>query len=337
MKFLIILMLAASLLVVNAIWCPPGRVWIYLKRGGYCRVCDVGNFCRDGHSYPCSEGTYSPHLGASECIKCKNPSTGLKDYCLADDIPNKLVEWRQTEYFYLDVSGSTELVSRSVNNVFNIAILKQRGKEFPLSTFNVVQRGIETDLLPITLYASNTTGTPSEENHTYKAVGTNVTALFDNYQLGNKYIDYFTLVFRRPTTITYGVTFTSSPKDILTSKNNITTIDFDGGNNRVTFYRFNVPRVEKRSRITLRVAKKNRDILVGVLVWNSDKQISKYVNTINAEVVSDADETYQVDHSITVEDQGDVIIGCYLYQGLPSVLEVKVEVTALNNQVIAYP
>ncbi|KAL0479523.1 hypothetical protein AKO1_007725 [Acrasis kona] len=260
--------------------------------------------------YSCPEHTYAEYTGLSKCLPCEHP-TEDKVLCMLPDIQQDIKELILTRE-YSGVTTITKINVKSTQHFF------YAGSIWPSVIFNIVQNS--TRPATLTLYASNTTGTPSEENHTLKITGDSVSTMLPvgKYSHALKRMitgpTYFTLEVNRPTSINIG-SFIGTEENIdvvlepgVKSKYILKQSLFDGA----TYYRFIVPNLQK-SNVTLTLP--TPDVpdryfsFEGTLFWSGDKSV-KYPNPLNKDIVVTGERGITL--SISVVDDSDVVIGLAL-------------------------
>ncbi|KAL0487074.1 hypothetical protein AKO1_000997 [Acrasis kona] len=318
MRLLLAFALACILLLstASALNCKSGELRVREDYHGEiietCVVCGTGYYCPgDDNSYPCPEHSYSDERGQTECKPCDKP-VPKKTACMLNDAPDDIRQLVDNSISY----GSSEKysVKSSAHFVFleDAYFIKQFSRGYR-PTLNVVQAAGQTG--QITAYFSNTTGNPSESNHSFKTVNTNVTALIAALP-ARQNLMYVTLEFQRPCDINVGIyNYATAHHDVSVGVNKYVQ---SGG---ISLEVFTVRGVKSKSKVTLSIST-GQTTRTDYLYWSSNKQIP-YPNELNyqARVVNQ--------RSLTVEDEGDVTFSFHTY--LPGSMDgvVKVDVTPL--------
>ncbi|KAL0481395.1 signal peptide, CUB and EGF-like domain-containing protein [Acrasis kona] len=310
---LLILCALATLSIANR--CPPGQYFTNPHFYVPCPECPPGTFCPgDDALHNCPDKTYQDKSGQIGCKPCEHTSE-RKDICFLQDIPKDFREIR--EY---TSEGAGKITKLSIKSTAHFVIPDIYSE---VASFNIYQ--VSSNASPITLYASNATGAPSEANHQYKAVGTNVTALLKISSSIKP--TYITLELRRPTVIFVGLSHSSAPVEILV-KPGITKYFQKGSSQFDVLNKFVIKNVASPSKITLTLNDPT-DRLFGYLLWSKDKNIP-FANPMIYDEQVKSNKSGPV--SISVVDQGDVTITSLskLWEPVGKDNEVKLEITPLQ-------
>ncbi|EFC48796.1 predicted protein [Naegleria gruberi] len=265
--FLILLQLLT--VVIDASTCPPGTYYQEILHRPSCHECFYAEYCPgDGNNYPCPRGTVTPEEGMVACVKCPTIRTNSdQTVCLLADTPKDArepdINDDENEIYTLDRKTPHWYTTIPV---YGLPVGKPMELEYAF-----VPEQSKYDV-PLTMFASLTTGQPNKNNFTWSFEGNNATIIIP-YTRPDENTNFFIIYFNvAPTTV---------------QQNSVKFIGrtFKGFQAKFSF----VPNT-KNSKVIDNIVNEENQV---VLEWNNVPSVGRFNVSITLKDLSHEDDSYK--------------------------------------------